>query len=462
MEYAGGPLLQLAACRWRERSRNIVFADVYIWDGKPQCSDTPSSQRFSLPVFQSGLYHTFKTLTTAISGSGTYGIKGLSWLADAITRAHKEEGGNNSIPYVEGLPVRHEISALANSKDLDYGRQWTLFVLALEKFKLKPVEDKLSYFQIAGTFRGIHAFEVNTVGGSEYENGVGYIGEVPVAPFDSIFRPHHIDRLLAMSQSLNWQRWFGTEGLQCEEGETKCEENVRDNKPDYRLYHFHYKDNGDPNTDIVFNYQYDDLMDLPKKVLNEDKTLDENEFRRLLRGYINKVYSCTENLIWSIDETSGMEIPKNLRSERPGLGNHNNLCRYALGSRFYTIRLFLGGRKNEKRMRYEPQNYVGSVNTFGGGDFKDVGEYLKLHLRWKVVAFGGVKLEEKDLGPFQRTKNMVYRGIGKPQHVPAEAEELKNVSISALEGLVTGQSVDFASAATNGAGDVPQIALPPT
>lgn len=85
-----------------------------------------------------------------MSGSGTYGIKGLPRPDDAVTRTHKPDGKNEGIPYVEGLPVRHEISALANSKDPDHRRQWTLFVLALEKFKLKPVEDKLSYFQVAG------------------------------------------------------------------------------------------------------------------------------------------------------------------------------------------------------------------------------------------------------------------------------------------------------------------------
>lgn len=320
-----------------------------------------------------------------------------------------------------------------------------------------------------------------------------------------------------MWQSLNWTRWFDTDEPPPQEGK----ENVPDDKSTDYLYPFHDQDNGDEKKDFwtadkcrdwtVFNYQYDDLMDLSKKALNEDKTLDEKKFQCLLRGYINEIYPCTEKLIWAIDETKGINIPKNLRPE-----GHNNLWhdyiinvvydRYALGGRSYTIKFFLGGPKNEDKTRYEPQNYVGSVYTFGGGvrsseescsncksqadsavlscaqvpltiqllhhaidgvtdhplkDFGDVGEYLKLHLRWKVIAFGGVELEEKDLGPFHRTKITVYRGIGKPQHIAVEAEALKNVSISALEVMVTEQIADSAVAAANDAADKPQIALPP-
>lgn len=76
----------------------------------------------------------------------TYGIVGLPRPADAVSRNDEQ----HKIPYVENLPVRREISALASSTDPDLRRQWTLFVLALEKFKLKPVNEKLSYFQVAG------------------------------------------------------------------------------------------------------------------------------------------------------------------------------------------------------------------------------------------------------------------------------------------------------------------------
>ncbi|KAI7771846.1 hypothetical protein LZL87_006122 [Fusarium oxysporum] len=74
---------------------------------------------------------------------GTYGIKGLPRPPNAA----KYPG---EIPYVKGLPLRKEISSLANSDDPQERKQWTLFVLALERFKSMPVDDKLSYFQIAG------------------------------------------------------------------------------------------------------------------------------------------------------------------------------------------------------------------------------------------------------------------------------------------------------------------------
>jgi tyrosinase len=75
--------------------------------------------------------------------TGTYGITGLPRPNNAIPKT-------KNIPYVPNLPLRHEISDLANSTDPEVRKQWTLFVLALERFKDKPVEDKLSYFQVAG------------------------------------------------------------------------------------------------------------------------------------------------------------------------------------------------------------------------------------------------------------------------------------------------------------------------
>jgi hypothetical protein len=77
---------------------------------------------------------------------GTYGIRGLPRPQNATRRP-------GEIPYVPNLPVRKEISSLANSNDPDERKQWTLFILALERFKRMPVDDKLSYFQIAGIVR---------------------------------------------------------------------------------------------------------------------------------------------------------------------------------------------------------------------------------------------------------------------------------------------------------------------
>ena len=75
--------------------------------------------------------------------TGTYGITGLPRHKEAVTKT-------KTIPFVTGLPLRYEISAFATSKDKEVRKQWTLFVLALEKFKSKSIDQKLSYFQVAG------------------------------------------------------------------------------------------------------------------------------------------------------------------------------------------------------------------------------------------------------------------------------------------------------------------------
>ncbi|KPM45298.1 hypothetical protein AK830_g1254 [Neonectria ditissima] len=75
----------------------------------------------------------------------TFPISGIP--ADVNSKTKK-------IPYAPGLPSRHEISELFPSDDPAIQKQWTLFVLALNRFKALGVEDKLSYFQVAG----IHAY----------------------------------------------------------------------------------------------------------------------------------------------------------------------------------------------------------------------------------------------------------------------------------------------------------------
>lgn len=72
-----------------------------------------------------------------------YNIKGLPRPSDAKSKTDK-------IPYVPNLPLRYEVSELASSPKPGLRKQWTLFVLGLEKFKGKPVDAKLSYFQVAG------------------------------------------------------------------------------------------------------------------------------------------------------------------------------------------------------------------------------------------------------------------------------------------------------------------------
>lgn len=55
-----------------------------------------------------------------------------------------------NIPYVPGIPRRINIATMSKSTDPEMQKQWTLFILALEKLNNKSIFDKLSDFQVAG------------------------------------------------------------------------------------------------------------------------------------------------------------------------------------------------------------------------------------------------------------------------------------------------------------------------
>ncbi|KAI0850711.1 common central domain of tyrosinase-domain-containing protein [Daldinia vernicosa] len=87
---------------------------------------------------------------------GTYGISG-------IPPPRNVEFKTKTIPYAPGMPVRLRLSDLAAANTPKKRRQWTLFILALERFKALPVEQKLSYFQIAG----IHGYPATSWDGAD-------------------------------------------------------------------------------------------------------------------------------------------------------------------------------------------------------------------------------------------------------------------------------------------------------
>ncbi|RSL78216.1 hypothetical protein CEP51_008394 [Fusarium floridanum] len=60
------------------------------------------------------------------------------------------ETKTKDIPYAPGTPIRREINELFPSEDPLIRKQWTLFILGLEKFKKMPVDERESYFQVAG------------------------------------------------------------------------------------------------------------------------------------------------------------------------------------------------------------------------------------------------------------------------------------------------------------------------
>ncbi|KAI7767081.1 hypothetical protein LZL87_012367 [Fusarium oxysporum] len=68
-----------------------------------------------------------------------------------------------TIPYAPGLPSRHDISEFFFSDDPLKKKQWTLMVLAMNRFKALGVEKKFSYFQVAG----IHAYPLQPWDGAE-------------------------------------------------------------------------------------------------------------------------------------------------------------------------------------------------------------------------------------------------------------------------------------------------------
>ncbi|KAL2675750.1 hypothetical protein Neosp_011941 [[Neocosmospora] mangrovei] len=108
----------------------------------------------------------------------SFGITGIP--------AENVEHRTKDIPYAPGMPLRREISALAKAKKPEDQRQWTLYVLALERFKKLPVDDKLSYFQVAG----IHAYPQLTWDEGEPEQKRGFYcthGELTFSTWHRIY-----------------------------------------------------------------------------------------------------------------------------------------------------------------------------------------------------------------------------------------------------------------------------------
>lgn len=258
-------------------------------------------------------------------------------------------------------------------------------------------------------------------------------------------------------------------------------------------------------------------MELSEKALGPKGDLNEEKFKKLLQAYIHKTYPCAEHLIRDIKENDHVHVPAGLKPKVPGVSDGSwkdyiinvRYDRYALDGQSYTIKFFLGGPEDQDETHYEPQNFVGSVYTFGGGSrktrescsncktqaeagvlsraqvpltiqllhhtidcvrdhpidtFDDVEEYLKLHLRWKVYGYGGFEVDEEDLGPFSKTQITVLRGIGQPHHVAAPAQvstsALRTFSVAAADISISAPS-NLAANGTNGSAEGAPVALPP-
>ncbi|CAM1500554.1 Fc.00g097160.m01.CDS01 [Cosmosporella sp. VM-42] len=277
-------------------------------------------------------------------------------------------------------------------------------------------------------------------------------GESFLLPFNPILspRPSQIDRLQAIWQSLNWDLWWD----QNEAGG----DNVRDDQPEGFLYPFHTKDNGDREKDVwtaeacrdwtVFNYQYDDLMDLSQKALLDDGTNNEEKFKELLLAYINQTYPSTGQLIedtkcnGDLTIPDGLELPGGDRRNKPWNDYIINVVydRYALEGRSYTIKFYLGGPNDTNETRYERQNFVGQVYTFGGGVrcSKDSCKNCKTQADKNVLSCGQVPLTIQLLHhTIDHIKDHSIKNfdVAQPQPVtsPLVVEDLYAVQISALE-----------------------------
>ncbi|KAF4981580.1 hypothetical protein FZEAL_2646 [Fusarium zealandicum] len=394
-----------------------------------------------------------------------------------------------------------------------YHSTWGQFA-STKWVKEQQGDGKTGFISLEYIHNNVHDF----VGGSDYKTGVGHMSDVPVAAFDPLFWLHHaqIDRLLAMWQCLNWDSWFNDP----EPGKG----NAPDDKPDDYLYPFHDVENGTEDDYCtankcrdwtVLNYQYDDLMDLSRSALNKDKTLNESKFKCLLRAYIHKIYPTTQHLLDDIDHTFGFHIPKGLRpgsSDKAWYDYIINVVydRYALDGRSYTIKFYLGNPKDQEETHFDPRNLVGSVYTFGGGvrrtqescancktqadnhvlscaqvplttqlvhlavdrarthsvnSFTDIETYLKDHLCWRFVGFGGVEIEDTEaLELFPETKITVLRGAGEPRDetVPNESGLTKSLYVSYLLSSSGGMlEAGTASMEGKGADEAPKVAVPP-
>lgn len=102
---------------------------------------------------------------------GTYGITGILPPTGVTSKTKR-------IPFAPDMPVRREISSLYKPPPepkedevtiqpvapyTEEMRQWTLYVYALMKFKARHVDDRLSYFQVAG----IHGYPETSWDGAE-------------------------------------------------------------------------------------------------------------------------------------------------------------------------------------------------------------------------------------------------------------------------------------------------------
>ncbi|KAI1373531.1 common central domain of tyrosinase-domain-containing protein [Hypoxylon crocopeplum] len=329
----------------------------------------------------------------------------------------------------------------------------------------------------------IHNNVHNVSGGLSFtDGGLGHMSDVPVAAFDPLFWLHHcnVDRLLSMWQVLNWQAWWDTPEPPNDGG------NTPDPTPTDPLKPFHTTDGGDPKTDFWTSkmardwtrlyYQYDDLA--PKSgAINQDGTLNEEQYKEDLSAYIHDTYSSTQKYVRQVFGDNRIENGKFFGDNNAKAKHWNDYLinviydRYALNGRSYVIQFWLGGDADKPDSSFrDRENMIGQVYAFGGlapssatstsgcancgsqRDNKvqsraqvpltipiiaqalsssysnirstlhdDVELYLEKHLHWKFVQIGGV---ERSANEFPDTKISVWHGTGRHQPITRAGQEL--------------------------------------
>ncbi|KAG5781349.1 hypothetical protein H9Q73_004978 [Fusarium xylarioides] len=338
---------------------------------------------------------------------------------------------------------------------------------------------KTGYISLEYIHNNIH----NLTGGSDYATGMGHMSDVPVAAFDPIFWLHHvqIDRLLAIWQCLNPKLWFDTEQSEYSDTADTTASSVADDKETDPLEPFHRKDN-DPEKEVwtaqacrdwtELNYQYDDLAEVAERTIRKHGRFTSGNFQQELRLHIDTIYPGTGHLIESMDRSSA--TPNGIRPCQSQTESWKDYIinvvydRYALDGLSYTIQFFIG----EDTTSFGKRHYVSHVYSFGGRqstsegscrncktqaaaqvlscaqvpltihilhhikddipdhsieDYDEIEEYLRLHLRWRVVKYGGEVVSKEGFKKnFSKLQISVLRGTG--QIKPGNAQSAGSVS----------------------------------
>lgn len=260
---------------------------------------------------------------------------------------------------------------------------------------------------------------------------------------------------------------------------------VADDKETDPLEPFHRKDN-DPEKEVwtaqacrdwtELNYQYDDLAEVTERTIRKHGRFIPGEFQSELQSHIDTIYPGTRHLIESMAKYN--IIPNGTEPRQIRTGSWKDYIinvaydRYALDGLSYTIQFFIGGPPGKDTTSFEMHNYIGHVYSFGGRqsksegscrnckrqaaaqvlscaqvpltihllhhmrdnisdhslkDFGEIEEYLRLHLRWKLVKYGGEVISEEGFRKnFSKLQVSVLRGAGRIK--PGNAQSGGSVS----------------------------------